>query len=137
MKWAETALAVASTSTQPDARRWEAPLRHNLGYALHQLGRFDEALGQFEKAVALRVEAGADAAGTRVGRWMVAWTLRSLGRLDEALAMQLQLEGECDAAGTTDPYVFEELEALYRAAGDEARAAHYAGRRARVTGGGA
>lgn len=137
VKWAETALAVAVASTQPDARRWEAPLRHNLGYALHQLGRYDEALREFESAVALRTEAGADAAGTRVGRWMVAWTLRALGRMDEALALQLQIEAECEAAGTADPYVFDELEALYRARGDEARAAHYAARRAQTSGGAA
>ncbi|MFN7917039.1 MAG: hypothetical protein U0Q55_16970 [Vicinamibacterales bacterium] len=134
VKWAEAALAVSTASSQPDARRWEAPLRHNLGYGLHQLGRFDDALVQFEAAVRLRTEGGADAAGTRVGRWMVAWTLRALNRLDEALALQLALEAECDAAGAPDPYVFEELEHLYRARGDDSRAAGYAARRAAVTG---
>lgn len=129
VKWAETALAVCTASSQPDAKRWEAPLRHNLGYALHQLGRYDEALAQFETALSLRQQAGADAAGTRVGRWMVAWTLRALARQDEALAMQLALEAECDAAGTPDPYVYEELEHLYRARGDESRASAYAARR--------
>ena len=59
---------------------------------------------------------------------MVAWTLRALGRMDEALAMQLRLERECDAAKTPDPYVYEELEMLYRATGDEDRAKHYAER---------
>ena len=40
--------------------------------------------------------------------------------------MQLRLETEGDAAGEPDPYVFEELEALYQAKGDLERAAHYA-----------
>ena len=56
---------------------------------------------------------------------MVAWTLRALARDDEALAIQLRLERECAAAGAPDPYVFEELAALYRARGDAAQAAAY------------
>jgi hypothetical protein len=61
---------------------------------------------------------------------MVARTLRSLQRHDEALAIQLRLEREFDAAGQPDPYVFEELEALYRARGDADKAEHYNARRA-------
>jgi tetratricopeptide (TPR) repeat protein len=127
LRWAEAALSVAEVSTQPAARRWRASLRNNAGYALHQLGRHEEALVHFRRAVVLREEAG-DAPALRVAHWMVAWTLRSLGRLDEALALQLQLERECDAAAAPDPYVFEELEAIYRALGDPAKAEHYARR---------
>jgi hypothetical protein len=61
---------------------------------------------------------------------MVARTLRSLQRHDDALAIQLGLEREFDAAGQTDPYLFEELEALYRARGDANKAEHYKARRA-------
>jgi hypothetical protein len=57
---------------------------------------------------------------------MVAWTLRALGKMDEALEIQLRLERECDAAKKPDRYVFEELEILYRARGDAPRAKHYA-----------
>lgn len=132
LKWGEAALAVAMQSDQSDARRWEPSVRNNIGYALHQLGRYDEALVQFEQALALRERAG-DAAATRVARWMVGWTLRSLQRLDEALALQLRLEAECEAAAAPDPYVFEELEALYQAKGDAARAAQYAQRKAQAS----
>ena len=65
----------------------------------------------------------------RTARWMVAWTLRALQRQDEALALQLRLEHENDAAGEPDVYVFEELEILYRERGDAERATHYAARR--------
>lgn len=41
--------------------------------------------------------------------WSIARTQRSLGRLDEALAIQLRLAGEADAAGKPDGYVYEEL----------------------------
>lgn len=44
----------------------------------------------------------------------------------EALAKQLWLERECAAAGAPDPYVFTELEHLYRIKGDIPKAEHYA-----------
>jgi tetratricopeptide (TPR) repeat protein len=129
LKWGQAALDIVLASSQPAARRWEPSVRNNIGYALHQLGRYHEALDQFKQAVVLR-EAGTDAEATRAAYWMVAWTLHSLNRGDEALAIQLRLEIENAAAGSPDPYVFEELEALYRAKGDVARADHYANLRA-------
>jgi tetratricopeptide (TPR) repeat protein len=125
LKWAQQALSVVEASSQPAAKKWEASIRNNMGYALHQLGRYDAALDQFERAVELRKREG-DPASTRVAYWMVAWTLRAMGRNDEALAIQLRLEQEADAAGAPDPYVYEELEILYRARQDDARARHYA-----------
>lgn len=124
LKWGEAALKVTLASKQLDARRWEASIRNNIGYSLHQLGRFEEALDQFQQALAVR-ERGTNAEATRVARWMVAWTLRSLARSDEAMQMQLSLEREGAATGKPDPYVFEELETLYREKGDLAKAQHY------------
>lgn len=129
LKWGREALAIVETSAQRSAQQWEPSLRNNVGYALHQLGRYDEALAEFRRAVALR-EQGSDASATRVAHWMVAWTLRALNPTDdEAIEIQLRLERENAAAGAPDPFVFEELEALYRAKGDAARAALYAERR--------
>ena len=128
LTWAQQALAVVEASTQPAAKAWEASIRNNLGMALHGLGRFDEALMQFRQALAVR-ERGGNAERVRVAHWMVAWTLRAMKRDDEALAIQLRLEREGDAAGQPDPYVFEELEILYRNKGDATRAASYAERR--------
>lgn len=124
LKWAQAALAVVEASDQPAAKKWEASIRNNLGYALHQLGRYNEALVQFKLALAIR-ERGTNAVATRTAHWMIAWTLRALKRTDEALAIQLRLEREGETAKQPDPYVFEELETLYREKGD-ARAAHYA-----------
>ena len=128
LKWGQAALEVVLSSTQDSARRWEASVRNNIGVALGQLGRHEEALGQFHQALAIR-ERGTNAQATRVAHWMVARTLRSLQRHDDALAIQLGLEREFDAAGQPDPYVFEELEALYRATGDTAKAEHYRARK--------
>ena len=121
LKWAQQALAVVQASTQASAKNWEASLRNNIGYALHQLGRLDEALAEFQQAVVLR-ERGTNAVSIRVAYWMVAWTLRGLKRGDEALAIQQRLEREGDAAADPDPYVFEELELLYRERGEAALA---------------
>jgi hypothetical protein len=131
---AEQALAIALASKQPAARRWEASIRNNLGMALHSQQRFGPALEQFEKALALRQAMGSPAVAVREARWMVGWTLRALGRLDEALALQLQLEQEADAAGQPDVYVFEELEALYRQRGAADEAARYADKKQRLSG---
>jgi len=126
--WNRKAIAVMEASTQAEARKWEGALHNNQGYALHELGRYEDALQEFELALQAH-ESGGDPQKIRVAHWMIAWTLRSMGRLQEALAIQLRLEEECDAAGEPDPYVFEELEHLYRALQDAERADFYAARR--------
>jgi tetratricopeptide (TPR) repeat protein len=125
LKWGQQALAIAQASSQPAAKKWEASLRNNIGYALYQLGRYNEALDQFQQAVVLR-DKGEDVQARRIAHWMVGWTLRALNRTDEALEIQLRLEREREAAGAPSPYVFEELELLYRTKGDRERADHYA-----------
>jgi tetratricopeptide (TPR) repeat protein len=128
LKWGRKALAVSLASTQPAATRWEASIRNNVGYALHELGRFDEALDEFERALALR-EAGTNQEATHVAHWMVAWTLRSMGRTTEALEIQLRLEQQYERDGKPSRYVLEELEHIYQALGDEEKATAYAKRR--------
>jgi hypothetical protein len=49
-----------------------------------------------------------------------------MNRLDESLEIQLHLERDCATANAPDPFVFEELETLYRAKGNDERASHYA-----------
>lgn len=124
LKWGREALKISTASTQPAARRWEASLRNNIGYALHQLERYDEAMEEFQIALNLREESG-NAESIRVAHWMIAWTLRAMGQIGEALAIQLRLEQENKAAGTPDGYVFEELAHLYNALGDADRAEEY------------
>lgn len=131
--WTRQALDETLASTQPGAQRWEAMLRHNHGCDLHDQGRYAEALEVFEANLPVTERAG-NAAKTRVAHWMVAWTLRSLGRIDEALVIQQRLEHENDAGQSPDVYVYEELAHLHRAKGDAARAAHYDARRQALLG---
>ncbi|CAN5440238.1 tetratricopeptide repeat protein [soil metagenome] len=123
--WNERALAYMSESDQPDAKKWEGSLRNNLGYALKDAHRYDEALEQFEQALAVRERAGQQPQ-IRIAKWMIANTLRLSGRNQEALEIQLELEKECEVIGETDNYVFQELEQIYRAIGDPVKADTYA-----------
>lgn len=103
----EAALAEARTVSP----KWIAPLLNNLGMTFTDLGRWEDALTVFEEALTERQKRD-DAEATRIAKWMVAWTLRNLGRIDEARVMQLRLKSELEAAGAEDPYVDEELELL-------------------------
>jgi tetratricopeptide (TPR) repeat protein len=102
------ALAIAGASADPIARNWDASLANNIGMSLHDASRYEEALASFQTALAARERIG-NAGLVRVARWMIAWTLRSLHRHDEALAILRRLEAENDAAHAPGGYVFEEI----------------------------
>ncbi len=121
MQWNMKALATAQRSRCLRARRWAGSLHNNIGWTLHSLNRFNEALAHFEAALKARIE---QQAGSEmlIARWCIARCLRSLGRLDEALAMQRELHAAHEAAGSTDGYVYEELGECLHALGREAEA---------------
>ena len=124
-------VAYAQNARDPQARRWDAAALNNIGVSLNEAGRHAEALEVLRQAQTAYERLGREY-NVRVARWMVANTLRRMGRLDEALVMQRALEADWAAAGGADPYVFEELEILYRERGDAAAAARYAARRAQT-----
>lgn len=117
----ERAMGLARSSADPDARGWAASLSNNLGWAYHELGRFDEALEMFRLALTER-EAAASRPPILIARWAVARCLRSLGRAEEALAEQRALLDEHRTDGTPDGYVHEELGECLLALGRAAEA---------------
>ena len=125
LDWNRRALAAARASADPQARRWEASLSHNIGYALHEAGRHDEALQAFRDALAARLRDGAAPSRQREARWMVAWELRALRRHDEALGALRELERELAAAGVTDGFVPEEIAENLLALGQAGQAKPY------------
>lgn len=131
LRWNRKALGLCQSSRQAAARHWEASMLNNTAYTLFQLERYEEALELFNQAVTVR-EKGFDASATRAAWWMVARTERALKHPDQALAIQLRLEDENDAAGDPDPDVFEELQILYREQGDLPRSDYYAARKRSV-----
>lgn len=122
IEWARKGLELAEASSDARARRWRGPLLNNLGWSLHDQGRFDEALQAFVSAQAVREES-AEAEPIAIAKWSVARCLRSLGRVQEAIAIQRALLPERN----DDGFVHEELGELLTTAGDhdEARA-HFA-----------
>jgi tetratricopeptide (TPR) repeat protein len=108
LAWHRRALALAEGSMDPKANAWLGSLLNNLGWTLHAAGEYDQALGVFQQALAWR-EARDRPVETRIARWAVARCLRSMGRVEEALAIQRRLRTELDDSGGDDPYVDQEI----------------------------
>ncbi len=119
LTWNLKALEVAESSSDERARRWRASLYNNIGWSYHDRGDFEAALSAFGKALRLREEQD-QPEPTRIARWAVARTLRSMGRLEEALIIQRQL-----ALLEHDGYVEEELGEILLALGRAGEAKPY------------
>jgi tetratricopeptide (TPR) repeat protein len=124
--WNRRAIDLAQASSDPKARRWLGSLYNNLGWTFHDKGDFAAALDLFRKAQKAREESGKPG-DVRVARWCVARALRSLGRFDEALALQEALLVECRAQNAPDGFVEEEIGECLAALGRSPEAApHFA-----------
>ena len=119
--WNERAVAHATNSADPSARRWLATLQNNIGWAYAAAGRYADALPAFEAALRLRREQGRPSS-IRVARYAVAKTHRLLGRPAEALAEQEAILRECELANEPDGYVYEEVAVCLLALGRAAEA---------------
>jgi tetratricopeptide (TPR) repeat protein len=108
LAWNLRALALMEASTDTGARRWAGALYNNLGWTYHDRGEYEKALELFEKGLEWRRAQG-QPIETRIAEWSVARALRSLGRFDEALAVQLAIQAAWDAEGGSDGYVEEEI----------------------------
>ncbi|MCC7438224.1 MAG: tetratricopeptide repeat protein [Armatimonadetes bacterium] len=107
--WNEKAYQLAQQSNNPTARRWIGSLTNNIGWTWHTMGDYHQALHYFQQNVEWHTEMGSSE-GLLIAQWCVARTLRSLGRTEEALAMQQQLQHDRSERGLApDGYVFEEL----------------------------
>jgi tetratricopeptide (TPR) repeat protein len=118
LTWNQRALDLARSSPEPRAQRWQGSLYNNIGWSYFDAGRYADALAMFERALERRRMDGKEKE-IGVAQWCIGRTLRALGRLDEALALQRSLL----ATIREDGYVSEELGELLLALGrgDEAR----------------
>ena len=121
LEWNERALELCERPNDPRAARWKGSLYNNIGWTYHDLGRFDDALEMFQRGVSFREELGQEGP-LRIAKWCVARCLRSLGRVEEALAMQQTLHEEAKALGDLDMYGLEELGECLHALGRTAEA---------------
>lgn len=120
LDWNLRAIQMAKSSTDPRAQKWLGSLLNNTAWSFHDLGRFDDAHQLFLEALAYRKEHGNDET-IRIARWSVARSLRSLGRLEEALEIQTALA----TSGPDDGFVSEELGELWLAKGQPQTAARH------------
>jgi tetratricopeptide (TPR) repeat protein len=126
LAWNLRALDLAERSADERARNWRGSLYNNIGWTHHDAGRYEDALTMFEKTLERR-EAQGKPREIRIANWCIGRTLRSLGRLSEALDMQRRLLGEIEEAGDPDGYVNEELaECLLALGQDEEAGRHFA-----------
>jgi tetratricopeptide (TPR) repeat protein len=102
------AIQMAESSSQAKARDWLASLYNNTGWSYHGMGEYESALEMFEKAEAARRLQGR-VNEIRIAQWCVARALRSLNRVEEALAKQHALRAEFEAEGEDDGFVYEEI----------------------------
>ncbi len=114
LSWNQTALKEASASAMPQARRWVGSLSNNLGWSLHDLNRFDEALEVFKTAETFFAEKGGQQ--HHIAKWAVARCLRSMSRHEEALSILTNLDG------ASDGYVPEEMGENYLSLGEAEKA---------------
>jgi tetratricopeptide (TPR) repeat protein len=102
------AIQRAESSGQEKARNWLGSLYNNTGWSYHGMGDYESGLEIFQKAEAWQRSKGR-VNETRIAKWTVARTLRSMDRVEEALSLQMELKKEFESAHETDGYVFEEI----------------------------
>ncbi len=124
LAWNQKALDLSVASKHPKSNRLTGALYNNIGWTYHDMGKFEEALDFFQRGWDWRKEQGKPGP-TRIAQWSVGRALRSLGRVEEALKLQKDLEAQFQAAGETDPFVFEEIAECHMALGAEDEAKPY------------
>ena len=127
LDWNLKALELCEKTEDKRAKGWLGPLYNNIGWTYHDLEEYEKALELFQKGRKWREEIK-DEHGTRIAKWTVARTFRSLGKLDEALEIQLALEKEYEEQQLgQDGYIFEELAEIYLLKEQEEEAKKYFG----------
>jgi tetratricopeptide (TPR) repeat protein len=112
------ALLLAETSADERTKLWAGSLYNNLGWGYFDMGRYEEALSVFLKALEWRMQKN-QPAETFMAKWCVARTLRALNKLEEALKIQLALLEEMIETDKVDGYVYEELAEIHLLKNDE------------------
>jgi tetratricopeptide (TPR) repeat protein len=123
LAWNLKAIAMAEAAKSEKARMWLGALYNNTAWTYHDSKEYGRALDLFEKALAHClahcIERGQEAQ-IRIARWSVGRALRSLGRFEEALALQrVLLEAYRKADSQDDGFVLEEIGEILWAQGNK------------------
>ncbi len=122
LAWNRKGLEVVEQTTDARAQQWGGSLYNNIGWDYHAQGQYELALEAFGKALEWR-RVQVDPREILIAKWCIARTLRSSGRLEEALHQQQALQEEWKPLGGSDGFTEEELGECLLALGrtDEAR----------------
>lgn len=126
LAWNLKAVAYAEASPQSRAKKWLGSLYNNIGWTYHDMANYDSALTTFYKAEAWQAEYGTPQ-NLRIAKWCIGRTLRSLGRIAEALDIHQAQLAEYEALGQPSAYTYEELgECLLALGRDDEAKPHFA-----------
>ena len=108
----EEGILLAERTENTRARNWLGPFYNNLGWAWFDAGNYENAMSLFLRSLQYR-ETQKSAYEIQIAKWCVARTLRAMGRIDDALKIQLGLFEESTVNGNPDGYIHEELGELF------------------------
>ncbi len=121
------ALRFVQFSQQEAAQRWECAVRIGLAQALIRLQNHAEAVSELQAATQAGIRMGTTHCA-RSAQWFLGWAYRMAGHLNEALALQLELEQSAAGTPLLLREVLDELGRLYQALGEDERARLYRAR---------
>ncbi len=107
-EWLQKALALAESSHDEQGKLWLTQLYVLNGWHCFDFRRFEEALENFNKALA-RPRGNGETSDLYMIRWCVGRALRGLNRVAEALDVQTQLKNDLSILGRVNGYVFLEI----------------------------
>ncbi|ANS74088.1 hypothetical protein AWM70_05450 [Paenibacillus yonginensis] len=120
MAWNLRALDYAEK--HPEAERWLGSLYNNIGWAQVEAGQLEQAYAMFGRALAFREQQGNEEL-INIAKWCRAKVLRLMGRVAEALEIQISLYHDAMQHKGPSGYNCEEIAECLLAAGrrDESR----------------
>jgi tetratricopeptide (TPR) repeat protein len=107
-EWLQRALKMAEEATDNDSKLWLSQLYTMAGWHSFDFRKYDEALDNFQKALAQPYSEKEKSKLQRI-KWAVGRTLRALNRLEESLEMQRALQAELEAEGKINGHVILEI----------------------------
>ncbi|MEO6694751.1 MAG: hypothetical protein ABIY50_08585 [Ignavibacteria bacterium] len=109
IKWNEKGIELAENSKDDRTRGWLGAFYNNTGWTYHDEKKYDKALELFEKNVKWHTEKKSGQQ-LMIAKYCVGRTLRSLGRIDEAMKIHNDLLKEISEKKLEeDGYIYEEL----------------------------
>jgi len=109
LRWNEEAIRLTEASQDPRTQRWLGPLYNNTGWTYFDMQKYESALRMFERDIAYRQQRS-NKTEAAIARWSAAKVMRHLGRVEEALNIQMELLRLPELQGGTDEgYTREEI----------------------------